>query len=275
MKVMVGYNGGEVGRRALSVARDYAKDNDAFVYVITSMSGGTSEKESDILKAQEDLDFAQKFMKRAGVECECQQSVRGMTPAEDIVSFAEDMDIDHIFLGIKKKSRTQKILLGSTARYVILKANCPVTTVTWYLSKLKDRDILQNRDILIIDKDPVTIEAIKKNLDMCCCDSVSNLEGARTNLNQNTYDLIIFDLMMDQKNEVLEIARNKEIPIIILASQEFTDKEINENFSLVLKNDLSKIAGSAAETLKTCLQGKQGYNTWFVVFKPVLDGLLQ
>jgi nucleotide-binding universal stress UspA family protein len=37
-------------------------------------------------------------------------------------------NIDMIFLGIKKKSRAQKILLGSTAQYIILKGPCPVTT---------------------------------------------------------------------------------------------------------------------------------------------------
>ncbi|MBW1864310.1 MAG: universal stress protein, partial [Deltaproteobacteria bacterium] len=30
---------------------------------------------------------------------------------------------------IRKKSRTSKLLLGSTARYIILKASCPVISV--------------------------------------------------------------------------------------------------------------------------------------------------
>ena len=51
MKIMVGYNGGAVGRRALSIAREYAKTFNAFVYIITSMEGGTSEKRADIEKA--------------------------------------------------------------------------------------------------------------------------------------------------------------------------------------------------------------------------------
>ena len=58
MKILVGYDGGEVGRLALSLARDYAKTNNAFVYVIASMEGGASEKQSDIIKAEENLAFA-------------------------------------------------------------------------------------------------------------------------------------------------------------------------------------------------------------------------
>ncbi len=129
MKILVGYNGGEVGATALSLARDYAKTYNAFVYVITSLEGGSSEKASDIRKAEEGLVFAKKMMEDAGVQCDVQQSVRGLSSGEDIVQFAEDNEIDHIFLGIKKRSRVEKILLGSTSRYVILKAPCPVTTV--------------------------------------------------------------------------------------------------------------------------------------------------
>ena len=43
MKILVGYNGGEVGRVALSLAGDMAGIHSAFVYVITSMEGGSSE----------------------------------------------------------------------------------------------------------------------------------------------------------------------------------------------------------------------------------------
>ena len=130
MKIMVGYNGGEVGELALSLARDYAKTNNAFVYILTSLEGGASEKPSDIAEAEQGLAFAKNMMKDAGIPCDAQQSVRGLSAGEDLVKFAVDNDIDHVFLGIKKRSRVQKALLGSTSRYVILKAPCPVTTVT-------------------------------------------------------------------------------------------------------------------------------------------------
>lgn len=130
MKIMVGYNGGEVGELALTLARDYAKTNNAFVYILTSLEGGASEKPSDIVGAEKGLEFAKNLMEDAGVECDALQSVRGLSAGEDLVKFAQENDIKHIFLGIKKRSRVQKALLGSTSRYVILKAPCPVTTVT-------------------------------------------------------------------------------------------------------------------------------------------------
>ncbi|MBF0209779.1 MAG: universal stress protein [Desulfamplus sp.] len=129
MKIMVGYNGGESGERALKLARDYALLTNAVVHIITSMEGGESEKTSDIVNAEKDLNFARDIMQSAGVQFIAKQSVRGLSPGEDIVFYAKENDINHIFLGIKKKSRTQKMIMGSTARFVILKAHCPVTSI--------------------------------------------------------------------------------------------------------------------------------------------------
>ena len=110
MKILVGYDGGEIGRINLSLARDYAILKNAFVYILTSMSGGESEKADDVLKSEEGLKFASEFMKRSGVQYETVLSVKGFSPGEDIVKYAEDKEINHIFLGIKKKSKTEKIM---------------------------------------------------------------------------------------------------------------------------------------------------------------------
>lgn len=129
VNVLVGFNGGDVGIRALELARDYALFQGAFVHIITSMEGGENETVADIQKAENELKDAEKMMKASGVSCLAQQSVRGLSAGEDLVRYAKENEIDHIFLGIKKKSRAQKMLLGSTARYVILKAHCPVTSI--------------------------------------------------------------------------------------------------------------------------------------------------
>ncbi len=129
MKFLVGYNGSEVSQAALSLARTYADLFGARVVVVASLVGGASESPDEIRKATSDLQFAKKFFQEKGIPCETHQLVRGMTPGEDMVKFAKDNDIDQIFVGIEKKSRTQKIILGSNAQYIILKAPCPVVSV--------------------------------------------------------------------------------------------------------------------------------------------------
>ncbi|MDA8140312.1 MAG: universal stress protein [Desulfobacteraceae bacterium] len=129
MKILVGYNGSPAARRALDLALAAAKSvESALVYVVTSMEGGSGETLQDIQEVEEKLHEAKAIISKAGVACETLQLARGLSPGEDIVRFAEDNSVNHIFLGIEKKSRTRKILLGSTAQYIILRGPCPVTT---------------------------------------------------------------------------------------------------------------------------------------------------
>ncbi len=129
MKILVGYNGSEVAVKAVDYATDMARKLDGQVYVVASMEGGMGEKIEEIRRVKEDLEKVRQKVEQDGVACETEQLARGLTPGEDLVRFAAENEIDHIVVGIEKKSRTRKLLLGSTAQFVILKASCPVTSV--------------------------------------------------------------------------------------------------------------------------------------------------
>jgi nucleotide-binding universal stress UspA family protein len=129
MKFLVGYNGSVEAKAALTLAHEFAKTFSAKVFVVASMEGGAGEKVEDIAQAEQNLREAKALLDEQGVECETHQMARGLTPGEDLVRFAEENQIDQIFVGIEKKSRTSKLILGSTAQFVILKAPCPVITI--------------------------------------------------------------------------------------------------------------------------------------------------
>ena len=128
MKYLVGYDGGTASKRALALACEQAKQVGAIVYVVTSMEGGRKEEPKDIQVVEEELQWAKDYLLKENVQCETIQLARGLSPGEDLVKFAGDNGIDNIYLGIEKKSRTRKLLLGSTAQFIILKGPCPVTT---------------------------------------------------------------------------------------------------------------------------------------------------
>ncbi len=129
MRFLVAFNGSDVAKAALSLARAHAENLGAAVFVVTSMGGGRAEKPEEIAKVARELEAAEKFLREKRVICEVHQLARGMTAGEDLVSFAEENEIDQMYVGVEKKSRTQKIILGSTAQYIILKAPCPVVSV--------------------------------------------------------------------------------------------------------------------------------------------------
>jgi nucleotide-binding universal stress UspA family protein len=128
MKFLVAYNGSTESRAALDLAIAQATRFEAKVFVITSMEGGQGEKPEDIARVNQELQQVRAHLDNAGVEHEVHEMARGLSPGEDVVIFARENRIDQIFVGVEKKSRTRKLLLGSTAQYIILKASCPVTT---------------------------------------------------------------------------------------------------------------------------------------------------
>ena len=129
MKLVAAYNGTDESKLALDLAKKHAKFFNAKLMVISSSEGGKGEKPEDISRIKLELDKIQAELVGEGIDCEVDQLARGLSPGEDLVLFARQNDVDHIYVGIRKKSRTSKLILGSTAQYIILKAECPVTSV--------------------------------------------------------------------------------------------------------------------------------------------------
>lgn len=129
MKLMVGYDGSNASKEALRSARLHAKAFKAKVHVVRSMESGTESKQEDIQAAEKELEWCKTFFEKEGVPCETHLLIRGLSPAEDLVTFAKEKSVDEIFVGVKRRSRVGKMLMGSNAQYVILKAPCTVVTV--------------------------------------------------------------------------------------------------------------------------------------------------
>lgn len=130
MKILVGYDGSNVAKEALTVALKHAR---AFagseVYVVTSMAGGTEVPRQAFEKAEGNLRYTQSVYIKDKIPCTTRLLVRGMTPGEDLLQFVEENGIDEVIIGVKRRSRVGKLLFGSTAQKVILDAKCPVVVV--------------------------------------------------------------------------------------------------------------------------------------------------
>ncbi len=277
MNILVGYNGGEACRIALSLAKDMAEIFDSsFVYVITSMKGGASEKQADIIAAEKGLEFAENLLKSSDINYDCQQSVRGLSPGEDLVKFAEENKIDHIFLGVKKISRLQKAILGSTVRYVILNSPCPVTTVKFNIKKISSEDLLKDRKILAVDDEPDILETIEDILDMCDLDTAGSFDAAKEMILQNKYDLVILDIMGVNGYELLAMAKKHNLPALMLTAHALTPENLKESLekgadSYIPKDELANLPVHAADVIRARIRGEHGYGTWFSRLTPFFE----
>jgi nucleotide-binding universal stress UspA family protein len=129
MNILVGYDGSKVAGDALKLAREQAKAFEGKVFIVTSMVGGPEVSREDFEKAEQELEFAKSGFKKEGIPCDARLSVRGLQPGEDLVQFAEENRIDLMVVGIRRRSRVQKLVFGSNAQYAILESPCPVLTV--------------------------------------------------------------------------------------------------------------------------------------------------
>jgi nucleotide-binding universal stress UspA family protein len=129
MKFLVGYDGSNCAKDALELAGKHAKAFGAEIIVISSLEGGSATDADQVQQAEEDLALAKTFMKDNGVDIETHLLVRGLQPGEDIVKYADENNVDTIFIGVRRRSKVGKLLSGSNAQYIILKAPCPVMTI--------------------------------------------------------------------------------------------------------------------------------------------------
>ncbi len=129
MKILVGLDGSNSSKEALKLAKEHAKTFNAKIELVTSMEKGTEAQLKEIEQDEHDLENEKKLLEKDGISCQTHLLIRGMTPGEDIVEFAEKNEVDEIVIGVRRRSKVGKLVFGSTAQYVILNAHCPVVTV--------------------------------------------------------------------------------------------------------------------------------------------------
>ena len=129
MKILVGFNGYFVSKDAVGLAIKYAKALNASVDIVTMLEKGHTLHLDDMEKADKALDEAKEAFDELAIPCRAQIITNQLSAGETLVAFAEDHDIDMLVIGIKRRSKVSKILMGSTAQYVILNAPCQVLTI--------------------------------------------------------------------------------------------------------------------------------------------------
>ena len=130
MKFLVCYNRTVEAKEALKVAQEHAEIWNAKLEVVNAVVRIEPLKHSKVKQMEENVEGeVREILGGNEPPYEVHLLLTDLTTGEQLVKFAEDQDIDQIFLGIEKKSKVGKLLFGSTAQYVILHAPCPVVTV--------------------------------------------------------------------------------------------------------------------------------------------------
>ena len=120
---LVGTDSVETSEKLLTYLESRVADGET-VYAVNSLPGGDRTSDQDVLAGTEALEVLED-----GIGAETHQLIRGNTPQEDMLTFADGHDVDELVIGIRKRSPTGKMLFGSTAQDLLLETDLPVVAV--------------------------------------------------------------------------------------------------------------------------------------------------
>lgn len=131
MKLVVGYVNTPEGKAALEWAIEEAHRCGSEIVVVHSIKGGGSweAEEEEILTYRKELDGIEQRLTEEGIPHVIRRLIRGLTPAEDLVRVVAEEEADMIVIGLRRRSRTGKLLVGSDAQDILMSAQCPVLAV--------------------------------------------------------------------------------------------------------------------------------------------------
>ena len=132
MRMMVAYDGSKAAEAALQLVKERAKQTATHVLIATSSMATEGTRHlyaAELEEIHRRLMTAKKIFDNEQIPCDIYLSDRGNEPGEDIVRLAKEHDVDQLVVGVRKRSKVGKLLIGSVAQYIILHAVCPVLAV--------------------------------------------------------------------------------------------------------------------------------------------------
>lgn len=129
MKIAVGFIDSPEGHAAIERAIQEAQLRSGSLLIINSKLGGNHDDAGVFLDMTESLKKLEERMAEVGVPYDIHEFVRGQKPAQDIVDAVIEFGAEMIVIGIRKRSATGKMLLGSNALEILHDSPVPVLCV--------------------------------------------------------------------------------------------------------------------------------------------------
>jgi len=129
MSIVVGYIDTPEGHAALESAIAEARLRDEPLVVLHSAEGGSGQSPEEAIAAAEAIAAVEKRLDTEGVDYSTHDYVRGNTPAQDIMAAVDDHAGSMIVIGIRTRTATGKLLLGSNTLDILHDTKVPVLCV--------------------------------------------------------------------------------------------------------------------------------------------------
>lgn len=127
MTLLVAYVPRPEGQAALDKGIEIAKRRNEHLLVINASPGGSTEDPS--FADVQDFERVQELLANTGLNGELKQYVRGKNAVEEIQTLVESLNVSLLVIGLRKRSRVGKLIMGSVAQELLLTVPCPVLAV--------------------------------------------------------------------------------------------------------------------------------------------------
>ena len=132
---------------------------------------------------------------------------------------------------------------------------------------MSDLMILKEKKVLAVDDEPDVLASLRDLLPMCEVATASSFQSARELLESRYFDIAILDIMGVDGYGLLDIAKKKNIPAIMLTAHAFTPDNLVRSIkegavSYIPKEELTNIADFVADALRAKASGKDPWESW-------------
>ncbi|MBW1715681.1 MAG: response regulator [Deltaproteobacteria bacterium] len=132
---------------------------------------------------------------------------------------------------------------------------------------MSDSTLLDGKKILAVDDEPDVLTVLKELLSMCYVVTASTFNEAKELLESQDFDMAILDIMGVDGYGLLDVAKQRHIPAVMLTAHAFTPDNLVRSIkegaaSYIPKDEITGIADFLADVLKAKAGGKDPWQTW-------------
>lgn len=134
MKVLAGFLASPTGSAAMDRAVEEAWDRGGELHLVAFIPAPVREADTRTYPPERDrmqakLDAFVDALRDDGLDAHGHLPTGPRKPSDAIISVAEQEGVDLIVIGMRERSRVGKLVLGSNAQDILLRANCAVLSV--------------------------------------------------------------------------------------------------------------------------------------------------
>ena len=136
---------------------------------------------------------------------------------------------------------------------------------------MTDRQLIEEKRILIVDDEPDILDTLESLLDGCSVVRASSFEEAKKLLESQYFDMAVLDIMGVDGYQLLEIAGKRRITAVMLTahalSPEDTVKSYNKGAAYYIpKDEMAEIKTFLNEILEAQEKGESPWSRWLQRF---------